>query len=117
MSTNYYVTQRGKYSLHIGKKSAGWRFVFHGYRSRDLMSRLQWQEFLTEGSGQIQDEDGHFISVDDFLQKVEETKLGMNVEQYYEAYPSHRDQFIDELLKHQNSVDAEGFDFSTGDFS
>lgn len=75
-------------SLHIGKSSAGWKFLFHNvnkYNSFDseleLHTFLQWKEFLESNKDiVILNEYDEEISVKDFLNLVEEKQKEKNGE-------------------------------------
>jgi hypothetical protein len=45
MGTNYY-TKEGK---HLGKKSIGWRFTFHGIPEQGLVSVEDWKKAIGDG--------------------------------------------------------------------
>lgn len=63
MGTNYYA------KLHIGKQSAGWRFLWHSIYDERLTSRGAWERFLE--SCTIEDEYGHEINLSKFLDDVD----------------------------------------------
>lgn len=88
MGTNYYagpstspcekcghVVEAGSFpaNLHIGKSSAGWRFLFRIQRPHpDLVldTAKKWWAFLADR--RIEDEYGHEVNLDDFKTKVKE---------------------------------------------
>lgn len=92
MGTNYYLTLKenpcptcghdSSRDLHIGKSSAGWVFLWHGYKGddwddsragRDLTTPTEWFEFLAERTGQgraIRDEYGEEHSVQQLMSRV-----------------------------------------------
>jgi hypothetical protein len=82
MGTNYEVAPRPccptcghqEAPLHIGKSSAGWAFLFHGYeREKDpLTTAAEWFAFLKDR--EIRDEYGCHVSFDDFKAMVERKK-------------------------------------------
>jgi len=81
MGTNYYTTAeppcekcgRGSEQLHIGKSSAGWKFLFAPYPEHGLTSWRAWQTFLTNRV--IQDEYGAIVDLAD-LKALVEAKQG-----------------------------------------
>ncbi len=95
MGTNYYAVER-KFSihrniLHIGKASAGWKFLFQGYQDYELdwnkpniniNSLEDWKEFLKNKEYGILDEYDEEISYDDFFNKVEEKQLEKNPDNF-----------------------------------
>ena len=81
MGTNYYLVKNRpsvSSSLHIGKSSVGWRFLFHKPSiwdtDRPLTTFEQWRDFLKEstenGSHVIMNEYDEIVSYDDFIKMV-----------------------------------------------
>jgi hypothetical protein len=75
MGTNYYAIikecdscKRNSELLHIGKSSAGWQFLFRLYEDKGLISWKAWKKFLA--NKKIEDEYGHPISYDEFVDTV-----------------------------------------------
>lgn len=95
MGTNYYAVEK-KFSLHrniihIGKSSAGWKFLFHGYQNYEyawdkspinLNSLEDWKKFLMNKEYGILDEYDEEISYEDFFKKVEEKQTEENEENF-----------------------------------
>ncbi len=79
MGTNYYVTVeppcptcgRGGEDAHVGKSSAGWRFLFASYRDRGIISASDWKEVIEVAGGFVHDEYGGKLSLEEFFDKVE----------------------------------------------
>lgn len=90
MGTNYYI-KRGdaeckhcghvRPSLHIGKSSMGWPFLFRGYRdslpeglAQEIVSARDWVELMTDWSvrcdARIFDEYGHEVALPQFWELV-----------------------------------------------
>lgn len=72
MSTNFYAAHRGvEYSdgigLHIGKRSAGWDFLFRGHPDLGLTTVAAWREFLASPSRVIIDEYATPHSAEEFF--------------------------------------------------
>ena len=89
MGTNYYVVRKKpsiREPLHIGKSSAGWRFLFHEvnkYNDFDddleIHTFEQWKDFLENNNDiLILDEYDKEISVKDFLELVKEKQKENN---------------------------------------
>lgn len=126
MGTNYYhrtniCAECGHYDeRHIGKSSIGWQFSFRGYNiDRDdfdeeakpiIASWQDWKEVLKEGK--IFDEYGKEWSYDDFIAKVEKTKGKQNHYDYLCDSPQYGAPYLIDMWK-----DAEGWDFSSMEFS
>lgn len=111
MGTNYYAIKR-KLSLynsaiHIGKSSAGWKFLFRGYQDREwnygvdklnINSIDDWKKYIKEKDLAIFDEYDEEISYDDFFEFVEEKQKEEN-----------KDNFVD-------CANIDGYRFSYRDF-
>ncbi len=116
MRTNYYLRydiceKCNRYEeLHIGKSSAGWKFLFHSIKKEDLTTDLvtydQWVDFLkitTENEGaKIFNEYGEEILLENFI-KIVEMKQGEK-----EKDPSKWNLYY---------VDVRGYNFGSGNFS
>lgn len=79
MGTNYYVVdnvceccKRYDEKYHIGKKSYGWAFSFHGYKYDGLTTWQKWKEYLVDKI--IYDEYGDKIDYTDFVNLIETYK-------------------------------------------
>ena len=116
MSTNYYIDVNkcdccGRFEeVHIGKKSAGWEFMFQSYNT--LRSWQAWKQFLT--SQKIYDEYEREVEYDDFVRKVETSLKGtfngrMNKNHYDEGKGKWNQ--LDEWK------DKEGYSFTSNEFS
>ncbi len=76
MGTNFYVTGPDVADLagaeapglHIGKKSAGWDFVFRAHPLLQLDSVAQWREFVAVAGRSIVSEYHEVQDVDDFFE-------------------------------------------------
>lgn len=91
MGTNYYFAVKSKAAihklvnndeinliggLHVGKSSAGWRFIFRAYDEYDTLEGLK--EFYTSHSDifELRNEYGDVIYFDEFLVGVDSKKDG-----------------------------------------
>ncbi|WP_029083452.1 hypothetical protein [Bradyrhizobium sp. th.b2] len=82
MGTNYYATPApfcptcgcSDPAIHIGKSSAGWAFLFHGYEDEKLTltTAKEWFEHLQ--GREIKGEYGCIVSIDDFKTMVARKK-------------------------------------------
>ena len=120
MGTNYYhrtdickCCNRYK-EKHIGKSSMGWQFSFQGYNEDypEIYSFKDWKrELLSEG--EIFDEYGNHISLDDFIRKVESKKIEENNHyDYCKKYSKERGYDMGNDWK-----DEEGYSFTFAEFS
>jgi hypothetical protein len=112
MGTNYYLhfnkcSKCGRYDkIHIGKCSAGWKFLFH-YIERLAENVEQWRSFIKTGI--IYDEAGNRVSESKFwkmvaqCQKLRSVALAKPCEYKYE------------LLQWRFML-IDGYDFSKGEF-
>lgn len=148
MGTNYYWTPTNSLgfpspsSLHIGKISGGWQFMFQGYTPESLKQRWahrpdahelpseytiksweQWKALILSG-GIVSDEYDHTLRAEDFIEMVELRSPGKLVQGNplpnallaLREDPRHRDdpQWHDE---ERNWLDDRGFCFSIANFS
>ena len=110
MGTNYYLCKNRpsvSSGLHIGKASAGWRFLFHKpsiwETDKPLNTFEQWRDYLKETTEScthvIINEYDKIVSLEDFLKLVEEKQK-----------ENSKDMF--EYCENVN-----GYRFSSGEFS
>ena len=113
MGTNYYAVKKKptiNKPLHIGKSSAGWKFLFHkvniwdNYISDEPLNTFpQWKKFLEEQTANnniiIMDEYDKVVSLDDFLNMVERKQSVNNPDDFTYA----------------DNID--GYRFESGEFS
>lgn len=105
-------------TIHVGKQSGGWSFLFHGYRHDPddglvspfgftVESRADWRKVFAERSGVLVDEYG--VVIDDPVQWVDELQP---------PDPQQRDwESVHYFSGTPDARDAEGFRFSPTDFS
>ena len=103
MGTNYRLKKdvcphcgRAGETLHIGKQSAGWAFIFSA--AEGPKSWAEWKALLA--TGQIVDEYGEAVSLEQFEAMIEARKGGKV-----------------ELFNSRDFLDAEGHPFHDGEFS
>lgn len=96
MGTNYFVVSTKPtvcHPIHIGKSSAGWKFLFHrvdvwdNYFSNDPLNTFpQWKKFLEEqtasGNIVIMNEYDEVVSLDEFLALVERKQKENNSDDF-----------------------------------
>lgn len=78
MGTNYYVTiapckccGRGAEDIHIGKSSAGWKFLFQRHGLLGLTTKAAWVNFLRANKGAIKDEYGERVTAASLISLIE----------------------------------------------
>ena len=79
MGTNYYINSKPacptcghrEEPLHIGKASAGWKFLFASYPYKGINTRQDWAVFMGMTDEVITDEYGHRLTRTEFWDKVE----------------------------------------------
>lgn len=114
MGTNYYAhtSTTGTEGLHLGKKSAGWDFLFHSIPERGLTTVAAWREVFTEAGTYILNEYGQEIPVSEFFEMATERpvdttpKLRLTSETY--SYPRDPRFHVD--------MDARGVPFLNAEF-
>jgi len=96
MGTNYYAVKKkpslNREIIHIGKSSAGWKFLFRGYQKEsdytsvrndlNINSIEDWGEFLSNDEYVILDEYDDEISYEDFFALVEDKQLIENPDNF-----------------------------------
>jgi len=106
MGTNYYMKYNlcdkcGRFDeIHLGKASAGWRFMLQyneGKYYKNWKEMKEWLKKMIKGGAVIKNEYGEEISLDEFINIVE-SKKKEPIDVYY--------TFIDE----------EGYRFDDGEF-
>jgi hypothetical protein len=111
MGTNYYYivpkcpTCGNRDILHIGKSSAGWKFMFRAHPEKEIKAFRDWVRVLSRGDGHIEDEYGRKIEFYEFLRMVY-YKQEHEPQSHAVANPSDNDY-----------LDGDGFSFSRGEFS
>lgn len=114
MGTNFYAIYNKcehcgrSESLHIGKRSGGWEFMFRAHEEPKLESAADWRKWLNEVGAEIRG-DGEFYGIEDFWLEVERTRGKKN----QTDYDLHRDL----LVPGDDFKDAEGWAFHRGEFS
>lgn len=114
MGTNYYAhldtcphCDRAEV-IHIGKKSHGWEFSFHGTDS--IRSWADWKVELQRSTARIFDEYGRKYTFEEFAEVVTSQKgTGQN---HFDYCKVHHPSYVEGLWK-----DDEGFCFNEGEFS
>lgn len=107
MGMNYYAVKKKpsiSRTLHIGKSSAGWRFLFHEIDEYELQIRTynQWATWLKEHIGKdyvLLNEEDEEITLKEFFELVE------------------KKQSIDNPDNFSNAKNIDGYRFTKGDFS
>lgn len=126
MGTNYYyhrnICEHCHRSdvLHVGKKSGGWTFHFHGYRgqadgSLDIISVADWARVFKTTAGILVDE-GERVVVDP-LQFLAELERPSKEQQEKEDSPEWRGSWSPHPEPDREWRDPEGFAFYDGEFS
>lgn len=91
MGVNYYAIKNKvslyNYPIHIGKSSAGWKFLFRGYVPIEdselvLKSIEDWKEFLSNKEFVILDEYDRLISYEEFFNMVEQKQSEDNKDNF-----------------------------------
>jgi len=130
MGTNYYWRYNicllcDRYNeAHIGKSSAGWQFLFRGYRDNllslpdpevdlgvKILSWRDWKDWLITEEGKIFNEYGTEVPLADLIDNVEapERKSMIN---HYDYCQEHHESRLREMWK-----DPEGYCFCDEEFS
>lgn len=111
MGTNYYAEMSIHgipLSLHIGKSSMGWKFLFAKYDN--LSSKKEWEAFLAKDGVSISDEYGDKFSRGELLREIE-YKQSADRYDYLTAPLSVWPSNLEERSKHER-LDEEGYRIS-----
>lgn len=113
MGTNYYLTINkcshcGRSdTIHVGKQSAGWKFLFHGNDA--IRSADTWYELITNNPGGFADEYGYEVEPIDFWQMVNDRA---DQQSHLEYMAVHHPSVLSDYWK-----DSNGHEFHYGEFS
>lgn len=114
MGTNYYVIEnycphcnRGDIVYHLGKQSAGWKFLFHA--QDNINSFDEWINFIKSRNLKIQDEYKRTINIAEFVSMVISRQDGL-------AQDTTSNGEVWKLVKDDYFVDALGFEFCKREF-
>lgn len=110
MGTNYYLVKNGpsvKSGLHIGKSSAGWRFLFrkpyHWEADKPLNTFEQWRDYLKETT-----EEGTHVIMNEYDEVVPYDELMKLIDRKQKENKP-------DMFKYCENVN--GYRFSEGEFS
>jgi hypothetical protein len=75
MGTNYYCYKKYHESKHIGKKSCGWAFIFHGYDEFGFKATSydEWKKFLLNNEVDVFDEYHEKVEIDELFKMIDES--------------------------------------------
>ena len=91
MGTNYYAVQKRpslyRTMLHLGKASAGWKFLFHGYMNNDftIKSIEDWKNYIRSKDLVIIDEYDTIVNRNKFFKMVEDFQSNENPDNFKDA--------------------------------
>ncbi|OHU47333.1 hypothetical protein BKG82_27155 [Mycobacteroides chelonae] len=98
MGTNYYAIDAravlpavGDPGLHIGKKSAGWNFLFRSHPDLDLTSVAKWRAYVAKPGHQVMNEYGEVVDVAEFFAMATSREGRAHTETRWDAGRFHRD--------------------------
>lgn len=115
MGTNYYAhtAATDAEGLHIGKKSAGWDFLFHAIPEQGLTTVAAWRKLLAPAGAHITDEYGQRIAVGDFfdMATARPTDTTPRLRAHGDLLPARRDErfHVDEDARGVPFLDEEFF--------
>lgn len=75
MGTNYYCYKKYHEPKHIGKKSSGWAFIFHGYDEPGfrITNYDEWKNFLSNDEVDVFDEYHEKVKIDDLFKMIDQS--------------------------------------------
>ena len=89
MGTNYYAVLKKpsvwNRTIHLGKSSAGWRFLFH--ETDEIRTFPQFKQWLADNVGEtkdyvLMDEYEEEVNVDDLIAKIESKQENNNPDNF-----------------------------------
>ena len=114
MGTNYYAhtSASDTEGLHIGKKSAGWDFLFHAIPEKGLTTVAAWRKLLAKAGAYVTDEYGQRLSVGEFFEMA--TARPVDTAPKLRAHSDMRAYLRDPLF--HVDMDARGVPFLNAEF-
>lgn len=106
--------------LHVGKKSMGWTFHFHGYRTefgadQNIVSISDWEKLFKTVPGVLVDEEERVV--ENPLEFLHELERPTKEQQEDEDSPDRRGAWSPRPDPLTEWRDSEGFAFYDGEFS
>ena len=83
MGTNFYV-RKGETSVHIGKSSAGWKFLFAPHPELYDQTKASINRYLKLNNENFYDEYGAKVDLEEFWRDIERKKDGYDSKSYLE---------------------------------
>ena len=119
MGTNYYLVNRCscgeavKDKIHLGKSSAGWSFMFRGYKKYEedlpygdqVTNYSEWEDLITQSTWEVEDE---YMRGIDSLEFIEYAK---NMQGKHHA-ESTEGRYAPASFDHNKMVDGRSFTFA-----
>ena len=85
------VDAKEKHCIHLGKRSAGWKFLFNANNEKYYeCSRKGINNFVKKNKAIIKDEYGSTYSLEEFWEEVKSFDKGIDAIEYYKQYPEDR---------------------------
>lgn len=81
MGTNFYV-RKGETSVHIGKRSAGWKFLFAPHPELYDRTKASINRYLKLNKENFYDEYGEKVDLEEFWEDIDWRKDGYDAKSY-----------------------------------
>ena len=81
MGTNFYV-KKGETSIHIGKRSAGWKFLFAPHPELYDQTKASINRYLKLNKENFYDEYGEKVDLEEFWEDIERRKNMIDAKSY-----------------------------------
>lgn len=81
MGTNFYV-RKGETSVHIGKRSAGWKFLFAPHPELYDRTKASINRYLKLNKENFYDEYGEKVDLEEFWEDIERRKSMIDAKSY-----------------------------------
>lgn len=113
MSTNFYLPQTDGPDLHVGKRSAGWKFNFRA--QPQARTRTDWERLVKQADAVVT-ECGHSLTPAQFWAEVDATREPLRGTRPKTRAGMRGQQGVP-VDGASDYVDPDGWDFTDGEFS
>lgn len=116
MGTNFYV-RKGETSVHIGKRSAGWKFLFAPHPELYDQTKASINRYLKLNKEDFYDEYGEKVDLEEFWEDIERRKNMIDAESYLKLREAAGEKISewDRKFWEEETITEEGLRFAKED--
>lgn len=118
MGTNFYV-RKGETSVHIGKRSAGWKFLFAPHPELYDRTKASINRYLKLNKENFYDEYGEKVDLEEFWEDIDWRKDGYDAKSYLKKKREEAGEKINEwdikYWEEEEIITEEGLRFAKED--